>query len=148
MSTLAYLHIEKPAALITVAKPVVRLLRIGTPGPPGPAGAGGNGLLTHSFAWGDATPSTVVTVLANKRVYRVRLIIEVAFNGVGAALAVGRAGNLEELLPYGYNDPTLPAFYETHPDQQYGSATPILLTIIPGAGASTGTGQLQLEIEP
>lgn len=99
------------------------------------------------FAFGDASPRTVRNVAAGKLVRRTQIHITEAFDGAGAALAVGDAGDAERLMAEGTNDPTDTGTYETNPAHRYGSDTDVLLTITPGAGASAGAGLLVLTLE-
>lgn len=134
---------------LLLTETALELLSEGIMGPPGLPGTSGAGSLQSiPFAWGDATPATLLTVSAEKRIYRVRLLIEDIFNGGGASLSVGSADDPEDLVSTTENDPTSVGTYETYPDQRYLTDTLLRLTITPGAGASTGSGQVQLEIEP
>lgn len=117
-------------------------------GKPGPAGAAGHVPFVSNFAFGDASPDTLTTIPAGKHVYQVRLFIETPFDGTGAALSVGSVADPQELLATSENNPLAAGTYIVHPDKKYVSATSIKLTITPGSGASTGTGQLQIDIEP
>lgn len=99
------------------------------------------------FSWGDATPTPVVTVPINKRAFGVQLVIDQAFDGVGAQLYVGDAGDPQRLMSAASNIPSEAGNYETNPYHRYTVATPILFTIIPGVGASQGRGLLILTTE-
>lgn len=95
---------------------------------------------TIPFAWGDASPKPLVTVPAGGRVLVVRLVIDIGFDGVGAALSVGDAGNAERLMGAAENDPAMPGTYAAHPAVLPGAATLLTLTITPGEGVSQGAG--------
>lgn len=142
--------LQTVVAVVEVGVPAgaqyVEVTEIAQQGIPGPPGTGA--ITVINFAWGDATPKLLVTVVANKRVYRVRLWIETPFNGTGAALTVGSVADPDELIAATENDPTSEGVYETYPDKRYLASTPVSLTITPGAGASAGAGQVHLEIEP
>lgn len=116
----------------------------GPPGPAGPAGAGG---IELAFAWGDASPRTVAVATGGKLVYGVQLHIDTAFDGAGAALTVGDAGDPDRLMSASQNDPAAEGTYTSAPVHRYGSDTTVLLTITPGAGASAGAGLLTLFVE-
>lgn len=116
----------------------------GPVGPPGPAGAAS---VEINFAFGDATPVTVVTALANKLVYSAQLHILVPFNGVGAALTVGDAAQPDRLMKANENDVLTAGANTTAPAYAYAVNTPLLLSITPGAGASQGAGVLILGIQ-
>jgi hypothetical protein len=128
---------------------VVEILIPGVQGPPGTDGEDGltPGVVVR-FAYGDATPAPLATVPAGKHVFALRLFVEEPFDGLGATLAVGSPGSPHELLSPTDNDPAQAGTYVMHPDKHYSSETPILLTIVPGAGASVGFGQVQIDIEP
>ena len=123
----------------------VTLINIGLVGPPGPPGGGA--AIEHAFAFGDATPAAVVTAAANKLIYGVTVHIIEPFDGVGAALTVGDAAQPDRLLAANQNDPTSVAAYAATPEHTYLSATPILLSITPGAGATQGKGLLTIELQ-
>lgn len=103
--------------------------------------------LTLPFAWGDATPAVVGTIPAGRLVETVELAITTAFNGSSPALRVGRTGALDELMAAAQNDPTAIGGYEVTPLRKYDAATPILLSITPGSGASAGAGLLVLTFQ-
>lgn len=100
------------------------------------------------FSWGDATPASVdPQVPANCMVLEVGIHIEVPFNGVGAALKVGDAGDDDRLLTASQVDPATAGSYGSHPSYRYTVATTVKLAITPGAGASAGRGVLTLHIQ-
>ena len=132
--------------VVRVVEDVTSIVREAVQGPPGPSSSGT--LSIANFAWGDATPALLVTITGGKRVYRVRLFIETVFNGANASLAVGTAGNPEELMGTNGNSPYAVSGYENYPDKRYLTTTQLLLTIVSGAGASAGAGQVHIEIEP
>lgn len=113
----------------------------------GEQGAAGDGSIQFPFAWGDASPRSVVVAGTGKLVYCVGLHIFEAFDGVGSSLAVGDAGDPQRLMATTQNDPAATGSYETDPAHEYGAATTILLTITPGVGATAGAGLLTLFIE-
>lgn len=100
--------------------------------------------ITRSFAYGDATPASIGTVPAGKTVAKVELTIQTAFNGSGAALTIGKADALTQLMTASQNDPAAAATYETHPNVTYADATEIFLAITPGGGASSGSGFIRI----
>jgi len=95
--------------------------------------------LSLPFAWGDATPAAI-GIMPPGLVTRVELVIETPFDGSGPSLRVGRSGALEELLAAAQVDPAAAGIYETSPGVRYASATPLLLSIVPGAAAAAGNG--------
>lgn len=116
--------------------------------PSGSAGAAGGGIQAIDFAWGDATPKTLLTVASGKSIFSCRINIDIAFDGTAPSLTVGPAGDPDELMPAGSNDPATVGQYEYSPGVVYGASTALFLTIVPGAGASAGRGQVIFEIEP
>lgn len=116
----------------------------GLMGLPGPAGGAA---IEVAFSYGDATPVSAATALAGKLVYGVQIHIRVPFNGTGAALTVGDAGDTARLMAAVDNDPTAVGSYTTTPAYAYGSDTGLTLSITPGAGASQGAGVLVLYIQ-
>ncbi|NBC34077.1 MAG: hypothetical protein GVY13_15495 [Alphaproteobacteria bacterium] len=100
------------------------------------------------FAWGDASPKPLLTVPAGTRVLTVRLIVDSAFDGAGAALAVGDAGEPDRLLAAAENDPSTPGIYAAHPAALYGAETALALTITSGAGTSQGAGAVIVTTDP
>lgn len=129
------------------ASQVITVGEVGPPGPQGPVGATGGATIEIPFAYGDATPATLVTATAGKLIYGVSLNIKVPFDGVGASLRVGDAGVLDRLMGSAENDPTQICSNTTAPAYAYGSNTAILLSITAGAGATTGAGLAVLYIQ-
>ena len=116
-------------------------------GPPGPPGANGSGGIEFPFAWGDASPRQIFVAVTGKLIYGVQIHISTAFDGVGAALTVGDAVQTDRLMSVYTNDPNTVGTYTSAPSHRYGVATPLLLTINPGAGASAGAGLLTIFAE-
>jgi hypothetical protein len=125
----------------------VHIITSGESGPRGAPGASGAGGIEFPFAWGDASPRTVTAATAGKLVYGVQLHVSAAFDGTGAQLQVGDAGDPERFMAAGQNDPATVATFTTAPSHRYGVDTSVLLTITPGAGATAGSGLLTLFIE-
>lgn len=98
-----------------------------------------------NFSFGDASPSVLFTIAANKIIEEVRIIILTEFDGVGASLKVGDALQDDLLLNEDQNDPTIAATYISTPNISYNSPTQILLTINSGSGATQGSGILLLK---
>lgn len=110
----------------------------------GPKGEVGQPL-AHSFSYGDATPYTFATMAAGSSVQRCRVIIDVPFNGAGAALSIGISGNAGLLMPASALLVSEAGIYEASLDIAFVAATAIILTISPGAGATAGSGRVILE---
>ena len=136
--------VTEPAIEVSHEEVAVEVLLAG---PAGPRGADGSGAIEMPFGYGDATPRLITTVPAGKFVYEVDLIITTAFNGVGAALAVGDAGIADRLLAIAENAPGTLGTYTTHPNVAYLVGTAVNLTITPGAGASQGAGIVRLIVQ-
>lgn len=126
---------------------VISLGEQGPPGRTGLTGPGGSGAIEINFAFGDATPAVLTTVLANKIVYGVALHIRVPFDGVGAALTVGDAGDTDRLMSSDENVPALIGSNTTNPAYAYSTDTELLLSITAGAGATQGSGLATLYIQ-
>ena len=109
-------------------------------GPQGPQGPPGSQALEVNFAWGDATPAVLVDVEAGQTVYSVTLVIFQPFNGIGAALSVGVAGNPEFFMAANECDPKTAGAYCVTPGYRFSAAGTLKLFIAPGAGASQGNG--------
>lgn len=117
-----------------------------TPTPtPTPIPSDGNSIKI-AFSFGDASPKPIAQIAAGRTVFTAQVVIQTPFNGVGAALSVGDAGIGDRLLRSNQTDPTFAAEYETNPAHTYSSDTQILLAITPGAGCTSGTGFVLLEI--
>lgn len=125
----------------------------GEQGPPGPAGATGptgppgSVAVEAAFAFGDATPTAIVTALAGKLVYGVELYIKTPFDGVGAQVVVGDAAQSDRLMAANENDLSAVGGNHTTPAHAYAVDTPVLLSVTPGAGASQGAGVIVLRIQ-
>lgn len=123
----------------------------GLTGPQGPAGPSGTGVLPAiEFAYGDATP-TILLTLPTEGSYEIMLCslqIEEPFNGSGASITLGVAEDPDLLMRSDQNDPTQAITYETTPRVELPGGTNIILTIVPGAGATQGRGEFVLQITP
>jgi hypothetical protein len=95
-----------------------------------------------SFAFGDASPAPIFAAPAGCTDILARLVIDTPFDGVGAALKLGTSGSPELLIPAANNDPTTAAGYEAAPDVALSSGEAIVLTIVPGTGATQGAGRV------
>lgn len=95
-----------------------------------------------AFSWGDATPALIYTYTGT--IFGASIVLQVPFDGVGAALSLGDSGNNGRLIAA--IDPTIAATYSTSPAHTYASSTQIRLYITPGTGASQGSGFVLLEI--
>ena len=101
-----------------------------------------------NFSYGDASPSVIYTPSVNAVMTLCRIDIDTAFNGAGAALAVGTAASPQLLMPADRNAPSMVAAFETTPDVTVLAGTDLRLTITPGGGASQGAGRIVLDSIP
>jgi hypothetical protein len=129
--------------IVIVERETVTVVSAAVPGPRGPAG-GGASAIEHPFGWGDASPAIVGTLPAGAMAWRAEIVITEAFDGAGAALALGDAAVPDRLISPDRVDPGLAATFATAPAWSPGADTPILLTITPGAGASRGAGFVRI----
>ncbi len=143
--------VEQPRVqTVVVDRGVAGVVAAGQQGPQGlvgPQGPAGGAAIEVAFAYGDATPVAAATALTGRLVYGVQIHIRVPFDGIGAALTVGDAGDTDRLMAAADNDPTAVGSYTTTPAYAYGSDTGLTLGITPGAGASQGAGVLVLYIQ-
>jgi hypothetical protein len=156
-SAISVIAVEVPDAVVAVVsedaavaieqEPDIVVVSVGEQGPPGRDGMNGSGGLEYAFAYGDATPAVIVTAPAGKIIYGVEVHIVEPFNGVGASIIVGDAGDPDRLMAAHENEPSLVGANETNPAYKYATDTPVRLTINPGAGASQGSGLLTLNIQ-
>lgn len=125
------------------------IITVGEQGPPGRDGVSGvSNTISQNFAFGDATPANLSTPIpANKLIRDVRVIFTTAFNGTGCSISIGDSGNLSRLMTTSDNNPTIAAAFEVNPQIKYGVSTQLLLTIVSGAGATQGAGQVIIDIE-
>lgn len=123
----------------------VRRIAVAAAGIRGPAGTGSQQFF--DFAYGDPSPVTLVTVAAGKRILSCEIAILTPFDGVGASLQVGDAGQLDRLMAASDNLPSVSSVFSVSPNIGYGSATELLLSIVPGAGATAGSGMVVLTIQ-
>lgn len=120
----------------------------GPPGPVGPAGADATGAIPPaSFAFGDA-PTTLYTPAAASTVASVRVRVTQSFDGLGATLALGTPTDPDKFVTAADVDLAAPVEYELTPDAPVAAGEPIILTITPGTGATSGAGSVLLVIRP
>ena len=106
--------------------------------------SGGQTIAEIAFAYGDASPRTIYTIVGTQRVWQVALSIDTPFNGTSPSLTIGDAGDADRLMAATQNDPLTVSVYSSNPAYEYTTGTAITLTIVPGAGASAGSGKIQL----
>ena len=100
------------------------------------------------FHYGDASPSPLMTIPANKAVLQCQIVILTAFDGTGATLSVGSAASTyTDIMNTTDNMPTELSTWTVEPNTVYVVNTPILLKITPGAGATAGMGIIRITVQ-
>lgn len=124
------------------------IAKVGTNlGPPGPRGAPGGSIPAIEFAFGDA-PRVVFTPDAAGLLTYARVKYTEVFNGANPQLFAGTLADPDAAMPAAFNDPRSLEEYEYTPDIRLATGESIILTIVPGAGASAGAGILILGFLP
>lgn len=127
----------------------VKVVAPGPQGPKGETGTSADGAYpAFSIAFGDASGVVLVLGPGTQEVTLVSMEVEEAFNGAGASVAIGIAGNPGLLMPASYNDPATLGVYEAAPRVQLPGGTPIHVSLISGAGATAGRAQLVIQTTP
>lgn len=111
----------------------------------GPAGPSGSALPPISFGYGDATPRLIHAFDAPAMLAELQLVIQQPFDGEGATLRLRTDTGLV-LMNTDQNAPDLAATFETTPAAKLPAGTLLYLDITPGAGATTGAGQILLNL--
>lgn len=135
---------------VTVSPQLVRVVDVvgtGPQGPVGPSGPSTQGVPPIAFSYGDAsgaifTPSEAGTIVL------VRLVITTGFDGTNPSLQLGTVAQPGAILSSAQNDPTTVAEYEHTPDLHLAALQSVVLTIVPGAGATQGNGTILLVFVP
>lgn len=120
----------------------------GPPGPPGAAGASGIASPPTPFAFGDASPRTLFTTAAASLVLAVSVNITTPFNGAAPSIRIGTAAQPELLIAAVQSDLTVATEFEVNPNLVLGAAQEVLITLVPGAGATQGAGWIVIEQIP
>lgn len=107
---------------------------------------GGTGRIKTSFGFGDATPKTITTLPVNTTVLTSQIIITEVFDGANPSLQLGDSTYIDRFLNIPSEGLTNLFEFETNVTHTYTSETGIILTITPGAGASSGKGFVIIEI--
>lgn len=116
----------------------------GDQGIPGTSASGGG--VRVNFGFGDASPAQVLTAIAGP-IYRAEIIITTPFNGTQSSLRLGTLADPGLLMLANQNDPSAVGGYEVYPAiAQFGSPTPIYLTILLGTGVTQGAGIVVIEV--
>ena len=103
----------------------------------------------YEFIWhyGDASPGPLMTIPAGKAVLSCQIIVLQAMNGTGAALSVGSAAGYTDIMNSTDNVPTSLSTWSVEPNTVFGVNTSIFLSIIPGAGATAGSGLISITVQ-
>jgi len=136
----------QPRVEMTPSGPNV--LTVGLQGPPGPPGPPGNVLAPINFAWGDATPVTIHTLAEASIIVEVAVIFRTPFNGIGASLKIGTSLVTDLLMAADQNAPALASQFSTNPGVELPTATHLVLTLVPGVGATQGNGVILFTVTP
>jgi hypothetical protein len=104
------------------------------------------GVFDLDFAYGDATPVHIASILVGKIVKLARLDIYTPFNGSGAQLTIGSLAEPDRYMASTQNDPTTALSYEMSPMRSVDSGD-VYLFITPGSGATAGSGHVSVEIQ-
>ena len=115
----------------------------GPQGPPGPAGVSDLELIP--FSYGDASPRIVLNLLSNQTVLQVNCNITEPFNGAGASFALGTFAQPDVLVAPAQIDLGIPTEFEINPNVLLTAPIDIVLTLVPGAGATQGAGWFVIE---
>lgn len=118
----------------------VEILSTGAQGPQGDAFA------TRKFAFGDATPDVVATLQPGRFLLTARIDVTEDFDGLGAALSLGKDGQPEAFVPAGASMLSEVAVYEHSVGIEADAPLPISMFLTPGGGASRGRGRITVAI--
>lgn len=133
---------------VTRAPRVIGVASTGIQGPPGAPGAAGGGFPAITFNFSDASPASVMVLTQNMEFAEISLEIETPFNGAAPQIMLGTAASPGLLMTAAQNDPTVAIVFETAPRVELPSGTAIILTVVPGSGATQGRGQLVVSAVP
>lgn len=111
----------------------------------GATGPSGSALPAISFGYGDASPRLIHVFDEPALLAELQLVVQEPFDGEGAELLL-RTQSGQVLLDSDQNAPGLVATFETTPAAQLPAGTAIYLDITPGLGATTGAGQVLLNL--
>lgn len=137
------------ATRITEQRRVLAVAAMGPQGPKGDAGLSGGGTLpVLNFAYGDASPRTLLTMGADSEVVSVSLEIEVAFDGDAPQIQLGTTTDPAALMATDQSAPSQVGIYEVAPRVALLAGDAIVLSLNPGVGASQGRGQFVINAVP
>lgn len=127
---------------------VVEVASRGVQGPRGAAGTSDSAFPPINFAFGDASPATVLLLSEDMEICAISLQVEEAFDGTSATVRLGVSGQAGLLMDTWQSDLATEGVYETSPREELAAGTEIIITIVPGSGASTGRGQFVISAVP
>ena len=97
-----------------------------------------------TFAWGDASPYPIYTFVQDVTISEVIMTFDIAFDGASPLVIIGDIGQADRLMSANQNDPKDLSSFSTTPMYAYTSGESVTITIVPGAGASQGSGRVKL----
>ena len=127
--------------MIAKSTPTVMITRAG--GVNVEIGNGGGTVPAIAFAYGDATPATIYVVAQNGVLTQSSIAIDTPFNGTGATIKLSVGATT--ILDTTQNNPAQVAEYQTAPTLAVSVGNTVVLTIVPGSGATAGAGRVFLE---
>lgn len=98
-------------------------------------------LAPQPFSYGMASPSLILALPAAAYLQHVALDVQQAFDGETPSLRLVTDSGLV-LIDTSQNDPTTEGLYETAPAAEIAAGAEIYLEILPGFGATQGSGYL------
>lgn len=137
-------HFEQEGLVALVIPSYVtsaQFLDVGIPGPPGT-----NEDVLINFSYGDATPQLIASLGAGDLVVSSQLVIEDAFNGIGASISIGTLGDPDAVFPSSGVLLSEEGIYIVDVSLVISIPTDLYLFITPGSAASAGSGFLFLSI--
>lgn len=136
---------RKPTLVLRSEQSSQFTILAGQRGSTGQAGASGSALPAVNFAYGDASPMLIHTFDSPALLAELQLVIQQPFDGAGAQLVL-RTQDSQILMAADQNAPGLVATFETTPAAQMPAGSAVYLEITPGSGATTGAGQILLNL--
>lgn len=85
----------------------------------------------------------IFNIPANAKISSVSINVQTAFDGAGASIEVGDAGDSARLMPTSRNDLYEGAVYINHPIYEYAVSTPVFATIVQGT-STLGNGYITI----
>jgi hypothetical protein len=119
----------------------------GPRGEQGFTGASDSGVPPVAFGYGDASGTIWSPDVAGTLVLA-RIVFSTAYDGSGAAVAIGTLAEPNSILAATDNDPATAGEYEVTADKHLGAGEAVRLTNTPGIGASQGAGLIYLTFLP